>query len=140
MLFSDGHIYLYSLGEDDGFAEPIAHDGLTYYAAPFASRNSKWTVVTVFYDQENCRFLEVQYQIFEVAEIVDSPTAKFSLNNMNADMVFMQDGFQKYYMKSCRRTAHQNQPPKAHPSEAEQSTAARSRYQTPPSPCIPEAP
>lgn len=96
VLFSDGHIYLYSLGEDDGFAEPIAHDGLTYYAAPFASRNSKWTVVTVFYDQENCRFLEVQYQIFEVAEIVDSPTAKFSLNNMNADMVFMQDGFQKY--------------------------------------------
>ncbi len=109
ILFAGERIFITNRGTSakDGFVEPICRDGLTYRAAPFAARQVKYTLGTVFYDEENCRFLEIRgsQNIFVVQEIVDGTGNKFSLNNMDATMVFMDNGFnQNEYAVMRNRT------------------------------------
>lgn len=97
ILFADGRIFVTNRGSSakDGFTEPICRNGLTYRAAPFAARQVKSPLTTVFYDEENCRFLEISGQTFVAQTITDAPEGKFSLNNMDATMLFMDNGFNK---------------------------------------------
>lgn len=108
ILFASERIFLSNrgTGSQDGFTEPICNNGLTYRAAPFASRRVRFPLNTVFYDEEHCRFLEVGGgKNFIVQEIADTPDNKFSLNNMDATMIFMDNGFnQNEYAVMRNRT------------------------------------
>lgn len=109
ILFAGERIFMSTrgTGSQDGFTEPICRNGLTYRAAPFAARRVRFPMGTAFYDEEHCRFLEVSGSgnTFVIQEIADTPDNKFSLNNMDATMVFMDNGFnQNEYAVMRNRT------------------------------------
>ena len=96
IILGEGKILIYGRGGSNGFSEPIAMNGITYYAAPFASIRHDWPIVATFYDQEHCCFLQVLYQVYEVHEMTDYAGAPFSVNNMNAELIYMGEGFNRY--------------------------------------------
>ncbi len=95
VLISNGHFYI-NPWWGSTFVEPVCQNGLTYHAAPFVARKMRWSFVSVIYDELQARFLQVNSQVMQVNTFPSNSTGVFDVNNMNADMCFLETGFNGY--------------------------------------------
>lgn len=95
MLISDGRFYI-SLFGANLFAEPVLRDGMSYQAAPYAVRWLEWSLKAAVYDESQGRFLKVGNDVLSFMEFPPALGAPFDWNHMDAHMVYMEAGFNKY--------------------------------------------
>lgn len=105
VLISDGHFYIKPRW-GSMFVEPICQDGMTYRAAPFVAKKMQWNFVSVIYDELKARFLQVNGQTMVVNTFSQNATGVFDVNAMNADMCFMDTGFEGYEYAVMRDRAN----------------------------------
>lgn len=95
VLVSDGRYYINTYGRKQ-FTEPVFRDGSKYKASPYAPRWIEWTLGAVIYDELQGRFLKVTGQLMTVQAFPPATGALFDWNHMNATLLHMESGFNKY--------------------------------------------